>query len=57
MGEATPAAEKEQAMRRECQWQREHLPDRIRDLVLEDQERRNDICWSVFDGLGEQGRD
>jgi hypothetical protein len=33
----------------ECQWQREHLPDQIRDLVLEDQRLRNDICWSVFD--------
>lgn len=56
VGEAAPAAEKGQAMRRECQWQRDQLPDRIRDLVLEDQKRRNDICWSVFDGLGEQGR-
>jgi len=56
VGEAAPAAEMEQAMRRECLWQRNQLPDRVRDLVLEDQERRNDICWSVFDGLDEQGR-
>lgn len=33
----------------ECQWQREHLPDAIRELVLDDQKLRNDICWSVFD--------
>ncbi|WP_353951713.1 putative immunity protein [Knoellia sp. S7-12] len=56
VGEAAPAVEKEQAMQRECQWQRDQLPDRIRDLVLEDQKRRNDICWSVFDGLGGQER-
>ena len=32
----------------ECQWQRERLPDRIRDLVLDDQRLRNDICWHIF---------
>lgn len=37
------------AGRRECQWQRNQLPDAIRDLVLDDQRGRNDICWSVFD--------
>lgn len=34
---------------RECHWQREQLPSAIRGLVIEDQRRRNDICWSVFD--------
>lgn len=33
---------------RERDWQRAQLPPEIRDLVLEDQVRRNDICWSVF---------
>jgi hypothetical protein len=33
----------------ECQWQREHLPEPIRELVLDDQRLRNDICWFVFD--------
>ena len=33
----------------ECQWQRAQLPDEIRELVLDDQRLRNDICWSVFD--------
>jgi hypothetical protein len=33
----------------ECRWQRDQLPDAIRDLVLDDQRVRNDICWSVFD--------
>ena len=40
----------ESAGRHECQWQREQLPEAIRELVLDDQRLRNDICWSVFDG-------
>jgi len=32
----------------ECRRQREHLPEQIRELVLDDQRRRNEICWSVF---------
>jgi len=39
----------ESAGRRECQWQRDQLPEVIRELVLDDQRLRNDICWSVFD--------
>ena len=46
---AAPAGEGESAGRRECRWQREQLPDGIRELVLEDQRLRNEICWSVFD--------
>ena len=34
---------------RECRWQREQLPDAIRELVLDDQRLRNEICWSVFE--------
>ena len=41
--------EEESAGRRECQWQRDQLPEAIRELVLDDQRLRNDICWSVFD--------
>jgi hypothetical protein len=37
------------AGRLECQWQRDQLPEPIRELVLDDQRLRNDICWSVFD--------
>ncbi|AGB21299.1 hypothetical protein Mycsm_00869 [Mycobacterium sp. JS623] len=33
----------------ECRWQRDQLPDPIRELVLDDQRLRNDLCWSVFD--------
>ena len=37
------------AGRLECQWQRDQLPEAIRELVLDDQRLRNEICWSVFD--------
>jgi hypothetical protein len=33
----------------ECAWQRVQLPSEIRDLVLDDQRLRNEICWFVFD--------
>ncbi|SDR81693.1 putative immunity protein [Actinopolymorpha singaporensis] len=46
---AAPEGEGETAGRRECQWQRAQLPQAIRELVLDDQRLRNDICWSVFD--------
>lgn len=46
---AAPEGEGESAGRLECRWQREQLPDAIRELVLDDQRLRNDICWSVFD--------
>ncbi len=46
---AVPADRSETAGRRECRWQRNQLPDAIRELVLDDQRLRNDICWSVFD--------
>lgn len=44
----TPEAAKA-AGRLECRWQRDQLPDEIRELVLDDQRRRNDLCWSAFD--------
>ncbi|MDQ2845778.1 MAG: hypothetical protein M3Y77_05400 [Actinomycetota bacterium] len=46
---AAPDGEGEAVGRRECQWQRDQLPAAIRELVLDDQRLRNDICWSVFD--------
>ena len=36
------------AARLECEWQRAQLPGEIRDLVLNDQMLRNEICWFVF---------
>lgn len=46
---ATLKGEGEIAGRLECLWQRDQLPDAIRELVLDDQRLRNDICWSLFD--------
>ncbi len=46
---AVPKTKGESAGRRECRWQRDQLPGPIRELVLDDQRLRNDICWSVFD--------
>jgi immunity protein 5 of polymorphic toxin system len=46
---AAPEGKGESAGRLECRWQRGQLPEAIRDLVLDDQRLRNDICWSVFD--------
>jgi len=46
---AARAAGGDAAGRLECRWQREQLPEAIRELVLDDQRLRNDICWSVFD--------
>ena len=46
---AVPEGEAESARRLECRWQRDQLPEAIRELVLDDQRLRNDICWSVYD--------
>ena len=46
---AVPEGESDAAGRLECRWQRDRLPEAIRELVLDDQRSRNDICWSVFD--------
>ena len=39
----------DEAGRAECRWQRAQLPPRIRDLVLDDQWLRNELCWFAFD--------
>jgi hypothetical protein len=46
---AAPEGEGDILGRVECRWQREQLPAAIRELVLDDQQLRNDICWSAFD--------
>ena len=46
---AVPDADADEAGRRECRWQRDQLPEPVRELVLDDQRRRNELCWSVFD--------
>jgi hypothetical protein len=45
---ASPEDEKEIFRLEEFKWQRDRLPERIRNLVLDDQRMRNDICWFVF---------
>jgi hypothetical protein len=30
-------------------WQHDQLPDEIRELVLDDQRLRNELCWFVFE--------
>lgn len=47
-----PVEERESARQRECQWQRDKLPEKIRALVLEDEKLRNDICWFAFGSKG-----
>lgn len=46
---AAPKDERDEAGRRECRWQRGQLPDAIRELVLDDQRLRNEVCWFAFD--------
>lgn len=46
---SVPGEESETAGRQECRWQRDQLPDPIRELVIDDQRIRNPICWSVFE--------
>ena len=46
---SAPKEESEAAARLECHWQRAQLPEAVRELVLDDQRLRNDLCWSVFD--------
>jgi hypothetical protein len=45
---AAPDGDDDAAGLRECRWQREQLPPAVRDLVIEDQGNRNDLCWGVF---------
>lgn len=47
-GAAVPEARREAAQRREREWQRKRIPPELRELVLEDQGLRNDLCWGVF---------
>ncbi len=46
---AAPEGEGEAAGRVECRWQRGRLPGEIRDLVLDDERLRNELCWFAFD--------
>lgn len=46
---AAPPDRAEAVRTGERDWQRDRLPDAVRELVLEDQARRTGICWHVFD--------
>jgi Imm-5 like putative immunity protein len=46
---AAPEVDRDEAGRLECQWQRAQLPEEIRELVLDDQRLRNELCWFAFD--------
>jgi hypothetical protein len=46
---AAPADQAVEAGRRERDRQRDRLPPEVRDLILDDQHRRNALCWSVFE--------
>ena len=46
---AATRGEAVEAGRDECMWQRAQLPPPIRELVLDDQRLRNELCWFVFD--------
>jgi len=48
-GACVPADDASRARAREREWQRARLPAAIRDLVLDDQQRRSAICWHAFD--------
>ena len=32
----------------EWDWQRDRLPEDVRQLVIDDERQRDDICWNVF---------
>jgi hypothetical protein len=49
LGAAAPEDERVEAGRLECRWQRAQLPGEIRELVLDDERLRNELCWFVFD--------
>jgi hypothetical protein len=45
---ASSTDSRDEAGQIECQWQREQLPEVIRDLVLSDEGLRNHKFWSLF---------
>ncbi len=45
---AARAGESECAVQAELEWQRSHLPDAIRELVLDDMRLRHKKLWSLF---------
>jgi immunity protein 5 of polymorphic toxin system len=48
-GASVRADEAAEARVAEREWQRAQLPAAVRELVLDDQQRRSATCWHVFD--------
>lgn len=48
-GASVPPADAPGARTSEREWQRAQLPAAVREMVLEDQQNRSDICWNAFD--------
>ena len=48
--ESAPKPDRETSRAAECEWQRSRLPDAIRELALDDERLRDEICWYVFGG-------
>lgn len=46
---AAPSDHQRDAARAERDWQRQQVPAHLGPLVLEDQSRRNSICWFAFE--------
>ncbi len=46
---AAPESTRSEAGLLERDWQRNQLPEAIRELVLDDQRLRNEMCWHVFE--------
>ncbi|HVZ12421.1 MAG TPA: hypothetical protein VG965_05305 [Patescibacteria group bacterium] len=46
---ASPKDKSIEAGKKECEWQYQQLPGEIRELVLDDERLRNDVCWYAFD--------
>lgn len=46
--EAAPREAQESARYQEYRWQVDRLPEEIRELVLDDERLRNEICWFTF---------
>jgi hypothetical protein len=46
---AARSDERDEVGRSECSWQRAHLPEAIRELVLDDMRLRSKKMWSLFD--------
>ena len=45
---ASNETDKKKKGREECRWQLDQLPEKIKELVIDDEKNRDEICWKVF---------